>query len=175
MDAGAGHLKLFNGKAYLQSKKPSLGLASAASCRRRRRGCGERGLRQAWPSVGRWSAWPWAGVALCRRQRGVTSPASCRCRRRQARPSAGQQQQWPHRWAPTSAPAARAISQVVKTNGHRAFLVDTLALVRKLESQGVPTKLAEAITSAITEVLNDRFESISELFVSKAEMQMSPE
>jgi hypothetical protein len=43
--------------------------------------------------------------------------------------------------------------------------------VRKLESQGVPTKQAEAITSAITEVLNDSLESISESFVSNAEMQ----
>jgi CRISPR/Cas system endoribonuclease Cas6 (RAMP superfamily) len=43
--------------------------------------------------------------------------------------------------------------------------------VRKLESQGVPTKQAEAITSAITEVLNDNLESISKSFVSKAEMQ----
>ena len=43
--------------------------------------------------------------------------------------------------------------------------------VRKLESQGVPTKQAEAITSAITEVLNDSLESISESFVSKTKMQ----
>ncbi|AQK80949.1 Mitochondrion protein [Zea mays] len=78
-------------------------------------------------------------------------------------------QQWPQRWA--AAPCPRSISQLVKTNGRRAFLVDTLALVRKLESQGVPTKQAEAITSAITEVLNDSLESISESFVSKAEMQ----
>ena len=35
----------------------------------------------------------------------------------------------------------------------------------------MPTKQAEAITSAITEVLNDSLESISESFVSKAEMQ----
>ncbi|AQK80947.1 Mitochondrion protein [Zea mays] len=80
-------------------------------------------------------------------------------------------QQWPQRWA--AAPCPRSISQLVKTNGRRAFLVDTLALVRKLESQGVPTKQAEAITSAITEVLNDSLESISESFVSKAEMQKS--
>uniref|UniRef100_A0A453SFD3 Uncharacterized protein n=1 Tax=Aegilops tauschii subsp. strangulata TaxID=200361 RepID=A0A453SFD3_AEGTS len=79
--------------------------------------------------------------------------------------------QWPTRWAGPA--AARSISQLVKTNGRRAFLVDTLALVRKLESQGVPTKQAEAITSAITEVLNDSLESISESFVSKAEMQKS--
>uniref|UniRef100_A0A0E0HVC2 DUF1640 domain-containing protein n=2 Tax=Oryza TaxID=4527 RepID=A0A0E0HVC2_ORYNI len=86
-----------------------------------------------------------------------------------------QQQLWQaHRWVGP----ARSISQLVKTNGRRAFLVDTLALVtclhppvRKLESQGVPTKQAEAITSAITEVLNDSLESISESFVSKAEMQ----
>ncbi|CAD6338313.1 unnamed protein product [Miscanthus lutarioriparius] len=81
-------------------------------------------------------------------------------------------QQWPQRCA-AAAPCPRTISQLVKTNGRRAFLVDTLALVRKLESQGVPTKQAEAITSAITEVLNDSLESISESFVSKAEMQKS--
>ncbi|XP_062229820.1 uncharacterized protein LOC133927384 isoform X2 [Phragmites australis] len=79
-------------------------------------------------------------------------------------------QQWPQRWP---GPNTRSISQLVKTNGRRAFLVDTLALVRKLESQGVLTKQAEAITSAITEVLNDSLESISESFVSKAEMQKS--
>ncbi|GJM97455.1 hypothetical protein PR202_ga14384 [Eleusine coracana subsp. coracana] len=100
-----------------------------------------------------------------------------------------------HHWqqAAWAGPGARSISQLVKTNGRRAFLVDTLALVRllatvsrecclplllirsvrKLESQGVPTKQAEAITSAITEVLNDSLESISESFVSKAEMQKS--
>lgn len=50
-------------------------------------------------------------------------------------------------------------------------LVIVASQVRKLESQGVPTKQAEAITSAITEVLNDSLESISESFVSKAEMQ----
>ncbi|KAG2608488.1 protein FMP32, mitochondrial-like [Panicum virgatum] len=84
----------------------------------------------------------------------------------------GQHQWAQQRWA--AAPCnARSISQLVKTNGRRAFLVDTLALVRKLESQGVPTKQAEAITSAITEVLNDSLESISESFVSKAEMQKS--
>jgi hypothetical protein len=36
-----------------------------------------------------------------------------------------QQHQWPTRWAGP----ARSISQLVKTNGRRAFLVDTLALV----------------------------------------------
>lgn len=60
---------------------------------------------------------------------------------------------------------------LVKTNGKRAFLVDTLALVRKLEAQGVPTKQAEAITAAITEVLNDSLENVARSFVSKAEMQ----
>lgn len=43
--------------------------------------------------------------------------------------------------------------------------------VRSLEAQGVPSKQAEAITSAITEVLNDSLENVSESFVSKAEMQ----
>ncbi|MBA0572982.1 hypothetical protein Gohar_000289 [Gossypium harknessii] len=67
----------------------------------------------------------------------------------------------------------RQISQLVKSNGKRAFLVDTLALVRSLEAQGVPSKQAEAITSAITEVLNDSLENVSQSFVSKAEMQKS--
>jgi len=65
----------------------------------------------------------------------------------------------------------RHISQLVKPNGKRLFLVDTLALVRRLEGQGVPSKQAEAITAAITEVLNDSVENVSQSFVSKAEMQ----
>lgn len=65
----------------------------------------------------------------------------------------------------------RQISQLHSSNGKRAFLVDTLALVRRLEAQGVPSKQAEAITSAITEVLNDSLENISQSFVSIAEMQ----
>ncbi|XP_060168490.1 protein FMP32, mitochondrial-like [Lycium barbarum] len=67
----------------------------------------------------------------------------------------------------------RQISQFVKPNNKRAFLVDTLALVRRLEAQGVPSKQAEAITSAITEVLNDSLENIATSFVSLAEMQKS--
>lgn len=56
-------------------------------------------------------------------------------------------------------------------DGKRLFLVDTLALVRKLEAQGVPTKQAEAITAAITEVLNDSLENVAQTFVSKADLQ----
>ncbi|EEF49491.1 conserved hypothetical protein [Ricinus communis] len=67
----------------------------------------------------------------------------------------------------------RQISQLVNPNGKRAFLVDTLALVRSLEAQGVPSKQAEAITSAITEVLNDSLENVAQSFVSKTEMQKS--
>ncbi|KAJ8767179.1 hypothetical protein K2173_013576 [Erythroxylum novogranatense] len=67
----------------------------------------------------------------------------------------------------------RQISQLVKPNGNRAFLVDTLGLVRRLEAQGVPSKQAEAITAAITEVLNDSLENVSHSFVSKPEMQKS--
>lgn len=66
---------------------------------------------------------------------------------------------------------SRQISGLVKPNGNRAFLVDTLALVRGLEAKGVPTKQAEAITAAITEVLNDSLENVAHAFVSKAEMQ----
>ncbi|PQM36203.1 protein FMP32 mitochondrial [Prunus yedoensis var. nudiflora] len=65
----------------------------------------------------------------------------------------------------------RLTSQLVKSNGKRLFLVDTLALVRRLEGQGVPSKHAEAITAAITEVLNDSLENVSHSFVSKGEMQ----
>ncbi|KAL3525320.1 hypothetical protein ACH5RR_013692 [Cinchona calisaya] len=65
----------------------------------------------------------------------------------------------------------RSISQLVRPNGKRVFLVDTLALVRRLEAQGVPSKHAEAITDAITEVLNDSLENVAQSFVSKAEMQ----
>lgn len=43
--------------------------------------------------------------------------------------------------------------------------------VRRLEAQGVPSKQAEAITAAITEVLNDSLENVAHSFVSKAEMQ----
>ncbi|XP_004509333.1 protein FMP32, mitochondrial-like [Cicer arietinum] len=62
-------------------------------------------------------------------------------------------------------------TQLVKSNGKHLFLVDTLALVRRLEGQGVPSKQAEAITAAITEVLNDSLENVSQALVSKGEMQ----
>ncbi|XP_048431189.1 uncharacterized protein LOC103938036 [Pyrus x bretschneideri] len=122
----------------------------------------------------------------------------------------------------------RLTSQLVKSNGRRLFVVDTLALrqptshslralglaipagpvarawpvprasirwtlspglfgpvpspvhrvihhggtaLRRLEGQGVPSKHAEAITSAITEVLNDSLENVSHSFVTKGEMQ----
>ncbi|CAH9056537.1 unnamed protein product [Cuscuta europaea] len=67
----------------------------------------------------------------------------------------------------------RPISELVKSSGNRAFLVDTLALVRGLEAQGVPSNQAEAITSAITKVLNDSLENNARSLVSKAEMQKS--
>ncbi|GMY05669.1 protein FMP32, mitochondrial-like isoform X2 [Fagus crenata] len=63
------------------------------------------------------------------------------------------------------------LSETIKPNLKRAFLVDTLALVRGLEAQGVPSKQAEAITAALTEVLNDCVENVAHSFVSKSEMQ----
>ncbi|KAL0391495.1 UNVERIFIED_CONTAM: protein fmp32, mitochondrial [Sesamum latifolium] len=69
--------------------------------------------------------------------------------------------------------ASKPISDLAKSNGKRLFLVDTLALVRRLEAHGVPSKQAEAITAAMTEVLNDSLENVSYSFVSKAEMQKS--
>lgn len=97
----------------------------------------------------------------------------------------------------TTSHSNRHLSQALNSNLKRAFLVDTLALVdfyyflfdskvafvvsvvrqillpqvRGLEAQGVPSKQAEAITSAITEVLNDSLENVAHSFVSKIEMQ----
>ncbi|CAA7391956.1 unnamed protein product [Spirodela intermedia] len=66
----------------------------------------------------------------------------------------------------------RYVSQLLnKANGKRAFLVDTLALVRRLEAQGIPSQHAEAITSAITEVLNDSLENVAQSFASQGELQ----
>ncbi|KAK7352078.1 hypothetical protein VNO80_17494 [Phaseolus coccineus] len=73
----------------------------------------------------------------------------------------------------TTSHSSRHLSQALNSNLKRAFLVDTLALVRGLEAQGVPSKQAEAITSAITEVLNDSLENVAHSFVSKIEMQKS--
>ncbi|KMZ63114.1 Coiled-coil domain-containing protein 90B, mitochondrial [Zostera marina] len=55
----------------------------------------------------------------------------------------------------------------IGTNGNRAFLVDTLALVRRLEAQGIESKHAEAITQA----LNDSLENVGQSFVAQGEMQ----
>ncbi|CAN1320029.1 hypothetical protein LINPERPRIM_LOCUS31522 [Linum perenne] len=69
---------------------------------------------------------------------------------------------------------SRNISELVRSNTpKRAFLVDTLALVRVLESHQVPSKQAETITTAIVAVLNDSLESLSHSCVSKEEMQKS--
>ena len=40
-----------------------------------------------------------------------------------------------------------------------------------LEAQSVKSKQAEAITAALTEVLNDSLENVAHSFVSKVEMQ----
>ncbi|KAD7117516.1 hypothetical protein E3N88_04784 [Mikania micrantha] len=53
----------------------------------------------------------------------------------------------------------------IRTNTNTHFQV------RSLEAQGVPSKQAEAITSTITEVLNDSLENVSDSFVSKSDMQ----
>ncbi|CAN1122147.1 Protein FMP32, mitochondrial [Linum perenne] len=65
----------------------------------------------------------------------------------------------------------RKISDLVKATGNHVFLVDTLALARRLEERGVPLKQAEAITEVITEVLNDSLENVSQSVVSRTEMQ----
>eukprot|EP00850_Spirogloea_muscicola_P018017 SM000160S02558 [mRNA] locus=s160:247189:249484:- [translate_table: standard] len=66
----------------------------------------------------------------------------------------------------------RNLSGLVQSpNGRRAFLVDTLALVKRLEAQGLTAKQAEAITAVITEVLNDSLENAGHSFSSKTDMQ----
>ncbi|KAH1082057.1 hypothetical protein J1N35_021818 [Gossypium stocksii] len=75
--------------------------------------------------------------------------------------------------SPTLFSQWRHCSQLVKSNRKRLFLIDTLALVRRLEAEGLPSKQAEAITAAMTEVLNDSLENVSLSVVSKFEMQKS--
>eukprot|EP00249_Psilotum_nudum_P011811 c23398_g1_i1 orf=249-1094(-) len=69
----------------------------------------------------------------------------------------------------------RHISQLVSTSGasssKRTVLLDTLALVRTLESQGLTANQAEAITAVLTEVLNESLYNISQSFAVKAEVQ----
>ncbi|KAI5075635.1 hypothetical protein GOP47_0009711 [Adiantum capillus-veneris] len=67
----------------------------------------------------------------------------------------------------------RRISQLVSPSkgSKKVMFVDTLALVRRLESQGLTPKQAEAVTAAIIEVLNDSMDNVSQTFVSKPDMQ----
>jgi hypothetical protein len=68
----------------------------------------------------------------------------------------------------------RNVSQLVAPKGNRKlFLVDTLALVRRLESQGLTSKQAEAICAVITEVLNDSLENVGQTFTSIHDAQRS--
>ncbi|CAI0461721.1 unnamed protein product [Linum tenue] len=68
-------------------------------------------------------------------------------------------------------PLNRRISELVKANGNHVFLVDTLALARRLEARGLSLNQAEAITDAITDVLNDSLENVAHSVVSNTEMQ----
>ncbi|XP_057845577.1 protein FMP32, mitochondrial isoform X2 [Cryptomeria japonica] len=54
--------------------------------------------------------------------------------------------------------------------GNRACLVDTMALVKRLEGEGMTQKQAEAITAVVTEVLQDSLDTIAHSFVSREEM-----
>ncbi|CAL1361215.1 unnamed protein product [Linum trigynum] len=65
----------------------------------------------------------------------------------------------------------RGNSDLVKETGNHVFLVDTLALARRLEARGLPLDQAEAITAVITEVLNDSLENVAQSVVSKTEME----
>ncbi|KAK1305450.1 hypothetical protein QJS10_CPB11g02027 [Acorus calamus] len=71
----------------------------------------------------------------------------------------------------SSAAVSAAAFLSAKPKGRPACHLDTLALVRRLEGQGVPSKQAEAITAAIAEVLNDSLDIGSQSFVARVEMQ----
>ncbi|KAI5056421.1 hypothetical protein GOP47_0028239 [Adiantum capillus-veneris] len=66
----------------------------------------------------------------------------------------------------------RSLSQlsIAPNSTDKLLLVDTLALVRKLEAQGFDAKQAEAITAAMTDILNDCLQNVSDSFVSKSEL-----
>ncbi|KAH7373002.1 hypothetical protein KP509_17G032700 [Ceratopteris richardii] len=67
----------------------------------------------------------------------------------------------------------RHVSQLVPSEVRKVIFIDTHALVQKLEAQGFTTKQAEAITSAITDVLNSCLENVAQSFVSISELQKS--
>lgn len=68
---------------------------------------------------------------------------------------------------------SRHVSQLAPNEANKVIFVDTLALVRKLEAQGFTVNQAEAITAAMTDVLNDCLESVALSFVSKSELEKS--
>ncbi|KAF8405316.1 hypothetical protein HHK36_010220 [Tetracentron sinense] len=64
----------------------------------------------------------------------------------------------------------RQLSHRANPNGKRAFLVDTLSLVQKLEAYGVLSEQADVITASIFKVLHDSLENVAQISVSKAEV-----
>ncbi|OIV97539.1 hypothetical protein TanjilG_12296 [Lupinus angustifolius] len=72
---------------------------------------------------------------------------------------------------------SRYLSQVVDNSNwnskHGGFLVDTLKVVRGLESHDLPSKHAEAITSSITNLLHHSLDNLSHSIVSKSDLKMS--
>ncbi|XP_057806895.1 protein FMP32, mitochondrial-like [Salvia miltiorrhiza] len=68
---------------------------------------------------------------------------------------------------------SRPSCDLVRPDCRRLILVDTLALVRRLEANGLPTKQAEAITEALKEVQNDSYDNVSHNFASKVDMEKS--
>ncbi|MCO5548988.1 hypothetical protein L7F22_002453 [Adiantum nelumboides] len=68
---------------------------------------------------------------------------------------------------------SRHVSRLAPNEANKVIFVDTLAVVRKLEAQGFTAEQAEAITSAMTDVLNDCLESVAQSFVSNSELEKS--
>ncbi|XP_047965932.1 protein FMP32, mitochondrial-like [Salvia hispanica] len=68
-------------------------------------------------------------------------------------------------------PEARPLCDLVSPDCKRLILVDTLALVRKFEAKGIPTKQAEAITEALKDVQNDSYDNVAHNFATKVDME----
>ncbi|CAI7835056.1 unnamed protein product [Closterium sp. NIES-53] len=67
----------------------------------------------------------------------------------------------------------QAMPMIASSPTRRPYLIDTLALVRRLEAEGLTARQAEAITQLIAEVLHDSLDSVAHTFVSKPDLNKS--
>ncbi|EFJ32766.1 hypothetical protein SELMODRAFT_439685 [Selaginella moellendorffii] len=110
------------------------------------------------------------------RQRLNWNPLSLRCRQLSVRHNTQPAQTPPT--SPSNPSSSLLLTSSVapptvpaSSNARRAFLVDTLAVMRRLEAQELNQRQAEAITAVVTSVLNDSLESVAHSYTSKTDMQ----